>query len=67
MYELTGRLDAGTLTAIARQAYAEMLAVGYTSVVEFHYLFRDHRGTGDGDVMFEALCRAARESGIRLI
>ena len=41
--------------------------VGYTSVVEFHYLFRDHRGTGDGDVMFQALCRAARESGIRLI
>ena len=26
MYELTGRLDAGTLAAIARQAYAEMLA-----------------------------------------
>ena len=67
MYELTGRLDPGTLAAIARQAYAQMLASGYTSVVEFHYLFRDHRGTGDGDVMFEALCRAARESGIRLI
>ena len=67
MYELTGRLDAGTLAAIARQAYAQMLASGYTSVVEFHYLFRDHRGTGDGDVMFQALCRAARESGIRLI
>ncbi len=43
MYELTGRLDAGTLAAIARQAYAQMLASGYTSVVEFHYLFRDHR------------------------
>lgn len=63
MYELTGRLDAGSLTAIARQAYTEMLASGYTSVVEFHYLFRD----GDGDAMFEALRRAAGDSGIRLI
>ena len=67
MYELTGRLDAGSLAAIARQAYAEMLAVGYTSVVEFHYLFRDHTGRGDGDVMFRALWEAARDSGIRLI
>ena len=57
MYELTGRLDAGSLAAIARQAYTEMLAAGYTSVVEFHYLFRDHTGSGDGDVMFGALCR----------
>ena len=66
MYELTGRLDAESLTAIARQAYTEMLASGYTSVVEFHYLFRDGAG-GDGDAMFEALRRAARDSGIRLI
>jgi len=65
MYELTGRLDAGSLTAVARQAYTEMLAAGYTSVVEFHYLFGDD--TGDGDAMFEALRRAARDSGIRLI
>jgi formimidoylglutamate deiminase len=65
MYELTGRLDAGTLAAVARQAYTEMLAAGYTSVVEFHYLFGD--GGSDGDVMFQALCRAARDSGIRLI
>ena len=67
MYQLTGRLDAAALTAVARQAYGEMLAAGYTSVVEFHYLFRDRAGNGDGDTMFRALCRAARESGIRLI
>ena len=67
MYELTGRLDAGSLTAVARQAYTEMLASGYTSVVEFHYLFRDDTGGGDGDAMFEALRRAAADSGIRLI
>ena len=67
MYELTARLDAGSLAAVARQAYTEMLAAGYTSVVEFHYLFRDRTGSGDGDSMFEALCQAARDSGIRLI
>ena len=67
MYELTGRLDPGSLTAIARQAYAEMLAAGYTSVVEFHYLFRDRAGHEDAAAMFEALVRAAGDSGIRLI
>lgn len=67
MYELTGRLEAGSLTAVARQAYTEMLAAGYTSVVEFHYLFRDDSAGGDGDAMFAALRRAARDSGIRLI
>ncbi len=66
MYALTGRLDAGSLAAIARQAYTEMLASGYTAVVEFHYLFRDHAGN-DADAMFGALRRAARDSGIRLV
>ena len=67
MYELTGRLDPGSLAAVARQAYAEMLASGYTSVVEFHYLFRDRTGSGDGDAMFAALRQAASDSGIRLV
>ncbi|MDE2659209.1 MAG: formimidoylglutamate deiminase [Acidobacteriota bacterium] len=67
MYELTGRLDPASLTAIARQAYAEMLAAGYTSVAEFHYLFRDPAGRDDADAMFEAVRRAAADSGIRLI
>ncbi|MXW69959.1 MAG: formimidoylglutamate deiminase [Acidobacteria bacterium] len=67
MYELTGRLDPASLTAIARQAYAEMLAAGYTSVAEFHYLFRDPAGRDDADAMFEAVRRAAADCGIRLI
>ena len=67
MYELTGRLDPGSLTAIARQTYAEMLAAGYTSVAEFHYLFRDRAGRDDADAMFEAVRRGAADSGIRLI
>ncbi len=66
MYELAGRVDADALTAIARQAYCEMLASGYTSVAEFHYLHRDPRNPEAVDTMFAAISRAAADSGIRL-
>jgi formimidoylglutamate deiminase len=65
MYALAGSLDAAALTAIARQAYVEMLMSGYTSVAEFHYLHRPAGSTQAGLTMFEALCAAARQSGIR--
>jgi formimidoylglutamate deiminase len=62
MYELATAMNPERLEAIARQAYTEMLASGYTSVAEFHYL----HATGDGpDAMFEALRAAAAASGIR--
>ena len=82
MYALAGRVDPGTLTAIAQQAYSEMLASGYTSVVEFHYLHRQGlrgqdlhgrslRGQPGGDAsddrMFHAIRQAAEASGIRLL
>ena len=60
MYELAAKVDAEALTAIARQAYDEMLASGYTTVAEFHYLHREP------EAMFTALRDAARQSGIRL-
>ena len=66
MYELAGRVSAAALTAIARQAYCEMLRSGYTSVVEFHYLHRDPTNGDSRDAMFEAIATAARDSGIRL-
>jgi len=66
MYELAGRIDAGALTGIARQAYCEMLASGYTSVAEFHYLHRDPLNPGREDAMFDAIAKAAEDSGIRL-
>ncbi len=66
MYALAGAVDADALTAIARQVYSEMLASGYTSVAEFHYLHRDPRNPDDVDTMFAAIARAADESGIRL-
>jgi formimidoylglutamate deiminase len=66
MYALAGRVGPAELTAIARQAYCEMLRAGFTAVAEFHYLHRDPTGQRDGDAMFEALVTAAAESGIRL-
>lgn len=65
MYDLAGRLNAESLTAIAQQAYCEMLAAGYTSVAEFHYLHRQAGSDVADDAMFEALCDAATQSGIR--
>ncbi len=66
MYELAGRVSAEALTAIARQAYCEMLSAGYTSVAEFHYLHSDPTQPDSGDAMFDAIVTAARDSGIRL-
>jgi len=66
MYELAGRVDAAMLTAIARQAYCEMVASGYTAVAEFHYLHRDATQPDEHDAMLQALMRAADDSGIRL-
>jgi formimidoylglutamate deiminase len=66
MYELAGRVDAETLTAIARQVYCEMLSSGYTSVAEFHYLHRDPTNPDAVDTMFAAISAAAADSGIRL-
>lgn len=66
MYALAGRVDARSLAAIARQAYAEMVATGYTSVAEFHYLHNEPGEEVANDVMYEAIASAARDSGIRL-
>ena len=66
MYELAGRVSAAALTAIARQAYCEMLRAGFTSVAEFHYLHRDPTDPEAVDTMFTAIATAAEESGIRL-
>lgn len=66
MYELAGAMNAERLTAIARQAYVEMVTSGYTTVAEFHYLHREPGSDHYDDVMFEALRTAADESGIRL-
>ena len=57
MYQLARRIDPDMLKAIASQLYSEMLAAGFTSVAEFHYVH--HTG-------YEAIVSAAKETGIRL-
>lgn len=65
MYALAARVDAEDLYAIARFAYGEMLAAGFTSVAEFHYLH--HRPDGArGSEMSDAVIAAARAAGVRL-
>jgi len=60
MYDVAGRLTPQGYLALARATYREMLAAGYTSVTEFHYLHDPEPAMGD------ALRRAAAEAGIRI-
>ena len=66
MYRLANRLTPEAMYIIARQAYSEMLAAGFTSVGEFHYLHHLPDGTPSKD-MGEAVKRAAADEGIRLV
>lgn len=65
MYRLASRVDAEAMYAIARFAYGEMLAAGFTSVAEFHYLHHAPDGAR-GPEMAEAVVKAAGDAGIRL-
>jgi len=65
MYRLAGSLGADGLRAVARFAYGEMLAAGFTGVAEFHYLHHGARGETPLE-MATAVIEAAREAGIRL-
>lgn len=68
MYRVAGRLTPDLIRAIAAQLYAEMLAAGYTSVVEFHYVHHqpDGRPYQPLSTMAQALIEAARDAGIGL-
>ena len=60
MYAVAERLTPETYFALARATYREMVAAGYTSVTEFHYLHDPEPAMGD------ALRSAAAEAGIRI-
>jgi formiminoglutamate deiminase len=68
MYAVAERLDPDSYFTLARATYREMVAAGYTSVTEFHYLH--HRPDGspyaDANAMGEALTAAAAQAGIRI-
>ncbi|WP_028657042.1 formimidoylglutamate deiminase [Nocardioides sp. J54] len=68
MYAAAARLDPDTCFELARATYAEMLAAGYTSVCEFHYVHHQPDGTpyDDPNALGHALVAAAETTGIRL-
>jgi formiminoglutamate deiminase len=68
MYAVAERLDPDTYLTLARAAYREMVAAGYTAVAEFHYLHHQPDGTpyAEPNAMGEALREAARQAGIRI-
>lgn len=60
MYAVAERLTPETYFDLARATYREMVAAGYTSVSEFHYLHEPEPAMGD------ALRSAAAEAGIAI-
>lgn len=66
MYRLAAVLTPDDLYAIARRAYADMLAAGFTSVAEFHYIHHSPDDETSGR-MGRAVTEAARDAGIRQV
>ena len=68
MYAVAERLDPDSLFALARAAYREMVAAGFTTVGEFHYVH--HRPDGSSydapNELGRAVVAAAREAGLRI-
>ncbi len=60
MYAVAERLTPDTYFALARATFRELVAAGYVSVSEFHYVHDPEPGMG------EALRSAAAEAGIRI-
>jgi len=69
MYAETQRLNPDRLYEAAVRTYREMLAAGYTSVGEFHYVH--HQPSGQPyphpNAMSEAVLQAGRDAGIRVV
>lgn len=66
MYSLVNELDRASFKQVCRRAFEEMVAAGFTTVGEFHYL---HHGDPDaGDFAFdEVVLEAAQEADIRVV
>ncbi|WP_193078624.1 formimidoylglutamate deiminase [Brevibacterium aurantiacum] len=68
MYSVAAKLSPENYETVARAVFAEMLAGGYTSVGEFHYVHHAPDGTpyGSAHAMERALARAATSAGMRI-
>jgi len=69
MYAEAQRLNPDLLYEMALSTYSEMLAAGYTSVGEFHYVHHQPGGKpyADSNAMAQAILAAGREAGIRVV
>lgn len=69
MYAEAGRLDPDVIYTEALRTYREMLAAGYTTVGEFHYVHHQPDGQpyARPNAMSEAVLEAGREAGIRVV
>ena len=69
MYAEAQKLNPDLLYTNALMAYREMLAAGYTSVGEFHYVHHQLNGQpyAHPNVMSEAVIQAGKEVGIRVV
>lgn len=69
MYTQAQKLDPDMLYVDALETYREMLAAGYTSVGEFHYIHHQLNGRpyADSNMMSEAVIQAGSEAGIRVV
>jgi formimidoylglutamate deiminase len=69
MYAAAQRLNPDLLYEQAVNTYREMLAAGYTSVGEFHYVHHQPDGQpyADPNVMSEAVLQAGHDAGIRVV
>jgi len=69
MYGLAETLDPDGVERISTLAFREMIAAGYTTVGEFHYLHHQPDGApyADPDELAHRVIAAARTAGIRLV
>jgi formimidoylglutamate deiminase len=69
MYAEAQRLNPDLLYEGALSTYREMLAAGYTSVGEFHYVHHQPGGQpyANPNVMSEAVIQAGHDAGIRVV
>ena len=68
MYALADKLDPESYYELAKATFSEMVATGYTSVGEFHYLHHqpDGKTYDDPNAIGKAVLSAARDAGIRI-
>ncbi len=69
MYARARELTPASLYTLALATYREMLAAGYTSVGEFHYVHHQPSGEpyAEANAMAEAIVRAGQDAGIRVV